>query len=109
MLEIKKFIKSNKLKVVSSILILGLGFLTIFGNLYIRIYYAASMPRSPQPQAGRIFAIPALYGGTVYVNKRELDRRSFIENDLSPVYALTMILYVGMGMRMGWWRTPPIK
>jgi hypothetical protein len=75
---------------------------TITSNVYIRFHYAAVMPRSPQPENGRIYPLPAQYGGVVYVNKQELDRRNFVRNDLGSACALSGILLFFFGSRAGW-------
>jgi len=84
-----------------------MGFVTISANLYVRFHYAASMPRSPQPESGRVYPIPAQYGGTVYINKVELDRRSFVEDVLTSIFGISMALYFCMGMSIGWWKASP--
>jgi hypothetical protein len=77
-------------------------FFTLAANVYVRFHYAAVMPRSPQRETGRIYPIPAQYGGVVYVNKRELDRRDFVRNDLATACAVGGILLFFLGTRAGW-------
>jgi hypothetical protein len=61
------------------------------------------MPRAPQPQTGRIYAIPAQYGGTIYVNRAELDRRNFVATYFFPAFGVVMVLYFSIGTSLGWW------
>jgi hypothetical protein len=98
-----QFLSKRKItrRVVMSI-VFGLGFLTLASNIYIRFHYASVMPRSPQPQSGRTYGIPAQYGGVVYVSKQELDRRDFVENDLVTVFGVGMILLVIVEAGLGW-------
>lgn len=42
-------------------------------------------------------------GGTVYVNQKERDRSDFVEYRLMPLYGLSMLFGVGIGVRLGWW------
>jgi hypothetical protein len=42
-----------------------------------------------------VYAIPAQYGGTVYINRREYDIRSFIRDDLISIFGVLMLAYVG--------------
>jgi hypothetical protein len=65
------------------------------------------MPRSAQPETGRVFAVPAQYGGTVYVNKRELELRSFVQIDGTAIFGMAMLLYFALGTTLGWWVTAP--
>jgi hypothetical protein len=96
--------KRKATKVAALCIVFGLGFFTLSANLYVRFHYAAVMPRIPQPSAGRIYAIPAQYGGVVYVNKHELDRRKFVENDLMTVFGGSMLLLFLVGTLLGWFK-----
>jgi hypothetical protein len=80
----------------------GVGLFTVAANVYIRFHYAAVMPRSPQRESGKIYALPAQYGGVVYVNQQELDRRDFVRNDLGSASAVGGILLFLLGTRAGW-------
>jgi hypothetical protein len=102
-------IKSNTVKIAASILVVALFIPTFFGLLYFCFYDAAYMPRSPQQEMGRIFPMHNKFAETVYVNQVEFERRNFVVDVLSPICALVMVFYVGLGMKMGWWQTPPYK
>jgi hypothetical protein len=104
MLEIQNLKQSKALKRGFAILAISTGFIALAANLYIPFYYAAVMPRSPQPETGRIYAIPAQYGGAVYVNRVELDRRDFVSTYFFPVFGVVMVLYFSVGTRLGWWQ-----
>jgi hypothetical protein len=85
-----------------------LGLLTLTSALYIEFHYSAVMPRTPQPETGRIY--PKWFksaGGCVYVNKAELDRSDFVEYRLFPLFGLSMLLGFGIGVRLGWWDIGP--
>ena len=84
-------------------LVVIMGLLSISADLYIRFHYAAAMPRAPQPETGRIFPVPAQYGGTVYVTQAELKRREFVRYDLTYIFGGTLILYACAGTVLGWW------
>jgi hypothetical protein len=103
MLDIDKLRKSKILRIGFQSLVLSTAFLTAATNLYIRFHYAAVMPRSPQPETGRIYAIPAQYGGTIYVNRAELDRRNLAADKLLPALGIVMVLYFSVGTSLGWW------
>jgi hypothetical protein len=75
---------------------------TVAAAIYIRFDYAAVMPRSPQPESGRVYPIKAQYGGVVYVNERELERYDFIKYDLMTVSAVSSLVVFGIGWSLGW-------
>jgi hypothetical protein len=102
-LNTQKLKQSKALKIGFKILAISTAFIALAANLYIPFHYAAVMPRSPQPQTGRIYAIPAQYGGTVYVNRVELDRRNFVATYFFPVFGVVMVLYFSVGTSIGWW------
>jgi hypothetical protein len=95
--------QSKAFRIVLQILVITTAFLAVSANLYIRFHYAAVMPRSPQVETGRVYAIPAQYGGTVYVNRMELDRRNFVADKVLPIFGASMVLYFGIGTSLGWW------
>lgn len=72
-------------------------------ELYIRFHYAAVMPRSPQPETGRVIPIPAQYRGTIYVTKAEFDRRDFVSYYIDPISFVLLILCFSAGAWLGWW------
>lgn len=76
-------------------LLFGLFFFTLFANIYIPFDYALTMPRSSQPQTGRVYPIHAQYGGTVYVNRREYERRIFVQDYLTSAVGILVLLYIG--------------
>ena len=99
-----KFNKANAyLKVVLIMMTMVSGSAAVFGNLYIRFHYATVMPRSPEPETGRIYPIAALYGGVVYVSQKEIKYRDFAEHELVYVFGAVMILNFGLGNYLGWW------
>jgi len=81
----------------------GVILLTLVANLYIRFHYAASMPRSPQPQTGRIHPVPAQYGGIVYVNAKEYNTRNFIEQTLTSISSTMLLVFIGTELALGGW------
>jgi hypothetical protein len=103
MLETQNLKQNKTLRRGFAILAISTGFIALGANLYIRFHYTAVMPRSPQPQTGRIYAIPAQYGGTVYVNRVELDRRNFVSTYFFPVFGVVMVLYFSVGTSLEWW------
>ncbi len=97
----------SKTKVVKIILICFVGSMsvvTLFAMIHIPFHYAAVMPRSPQPETGRVYAIKAQYELIVYVNKKELDRRDFVEYKLMPITGVSAVLLFLLGTRCGWFR-----
>jgi hypothetical protein len=107
MVDVQRLRQSKALRRAFLILVVSTGFLAVSANLYIRFHYAAVMPRSPQSETGRIYAVPAQYGGTVYVSRAELDRRNFVEDDLIPIFGVVMVLYFCVGTGLGWWGARP--
>jgi hypothetical protein len=99
-------VSSSNLRWLKSVL-LGLlvitGLLSIGADLYVRFHYAAAMPRTPQPETGRIYPVPAQYGGTVYVTQAELKRREFVRYDMTYIFGGTLVLYACVGSALGWW------
>jgi hypothetical protein len=71
---------------------------------YVEFYYASVMPRSPQPQTGRIYQVDIPKMGIVYVTKREATRRDFVWFRIMPAYGLTMLLFAGLSSRYQWYK-----
>jgi hypothetical protein len=94
-------------KTVVTTYLVALCFLTVISGLYIEFHYSAVMPRSPQPEAGRIYPMWFKSGGTVYVNRKERDRSDFVNYRLMPLFGLSMLLGFGIGVRLGWWDISP--
>lgn len=103
MFDTQKLRQNEALRIAFQILVVSIGLLGLTANLYIRFHYAAVMPRSPQVEMGRIYAIPAQSGGIIYVNRAELDHRDFISNDLLVIFCVLMVLYFSVGTALGWW------
>ena len=95
-------LKSRIAKIAVLGLVSGIILFDLVANTYIPFRYAAVMPRSPQPEAGRIYRVTAQYGAMVYVNKQELARYNFITKDLMILSAVCMFSAVLLGMRLGW-------
>lgn len=94
---------SRVLKPVLLGLVVITGLLSICADHYIRFHYASAMPRVPRPEAGRIYPVPAQYGGTVYVTQAELKRREFVRYDLAYIFGGSLIVYACVGITLGWW------
>src|ERR1700732_2076667 len=45
---------------------------------YIHLSYGASMPRTSEPDVGRIYPLRVNHGTLVYVSREELDRANFV-------------------------------
>ena len=101
--EFGKLRSSKSLRAAVTIVFMAAICISGFSELYIRFHYAAVMPRSPQPGIGRVYPMPAQYGGTIYVNKAELDRRDFVRYDLDPISMVIAILCFSVGAWLGWW------
>jgi hypothetical protein len=101
--EFGKLRSSKLLRTLVLATCFGTVFIALFSELYVEFHYAAVMPRSPQPATGRVYAIPAQYGGTIYVNKIELDRRNFVRDDLAPISLIAVVLCFSVGAWLGWW------
>jgi hypothetical protein len=50
-----------------------------------------------------VYAMPAQYGGTIYMSKAELDRRDFVRNDMALVSLVLVVLCFSVGAWLGWW------
>lgn len=96
-------------RIVFTSLLFAIAFLTLASSFYIGFRYSVVMPRSPQPETGRIYPMRFKGAGTVYVNRDELGRSDFVEYRLMPLFAVTMMLYFGVGTRLGWWPISPKK
>jgi hypothetical protein len=79
----------------------------LIGTIYVRFHYAVAMPSSPQPETGRIYPVKAQYGVVVYVNEREREFRSFVEEDMLVVAFVCGLLNFFLGMRLGWFKKKP--
>jgi|SRR5450631_3449970 hypothetical protein len=101
-----QFLEKNRVARMSLVgLVLGIVLFTLVATIYVRFHYAAVMPRSPQTAAGRIYPIPAQYGGMVYVNRRELERRDFVKYDLTTASGVGMLILALLGARLGWFES----
>jgi len=89
-------------KIIFVSIVLGTVFFGLAANIYIPFHYAAVMPRSPQPETGRIYRVTAQYGAVVYVNKQELDSLDFAKYGLKIASAVGMLTLFFVGMRLGW-------
>ncbi len=96
--------KSKVVKIALIGFVSGMSLFTLVAMIYIPFHYAAVMPRSPQPETGRIYAVKAQYEVVVYVNKQELDRRDFVKYDLMTVTAVSGLLLFFLGSRLGWFK-----
>src|SRR5579862_739881 len=76
----------------------GISLFTLAASIYIPFHYAAVMPRSPQPETGRIYPIKAQYEVLVYVNQQELERRNFVKYDLTSLTAISGLLLFWGGL-----------
>jgi hypothetical protein len=104
-MPVATFFKRNKaIRIILIALVAGSGLVTLAGTIYVRFEYAAVMPRSPQPETGRIFPMAAQYGVVVYVSKQELYFRDFLEYDLGPASAVGGLVVFLLGARFGWFR-----
>ena len=83
-------------------LLVGTVLFTVFAEIYIRVHYAAVMPRSPEPQTDRIYRTMAAFGTAVYVNKQEIDRVDFVNYDLVSVSGIFMLLLYYLKARLKW-------
>ena len=107
MFETQQLRQNKALKLGFQILVICTGVIAVGATLYVPFHYAAVMPRAPQPETGRLFPIPAQYGGTIYVNRAELNCRNFVANYPMPIFGVIMVLYVSVGTRVGWWTIRP--
>lgn len=96
--------KSKVVKIALVGFVSGMSLFTLAAMIYIPFHYAAVMPRSPQPETGRIYPIKAQYEVVVYVNKQELDRRDFVKYDLTTVTAVSGLLLFFLGNRSRWFK-----
>ena len=98
-----QFLAKSKVAKIGLIgLVCGTGLVTLAAGIYIPFHYAAVMPRSPQPETGRIYPMKAQYQVVVYVNKRELDRWDFVKYDLLSASAVGAFVLFFLGTRLGW-------
>ena len=97
----------TRIEILLTGLLLAVAFTTITASFYIEFRYPAVMPRSPQPENGRVYPMKFKGHGTVYVDKKELDRSDFVEYRLMPLFGVSMMLYFGIGTRLGWWSAGP--
>jgi hypothetical protein len=75
---------------------------TVIAGIYMRIHYAAVMPRSPEPQTGRIYGTMAALEAKADVNKKEIHRRYAIDYNLGAASVLIMFLVYYLRIRLKW-------
>ena len=93
------------MKVVTIGLLSGVPMLTLLGVFTLLFYYSIAMPRSPQPETGRIYRMRGpQYGNWVYVNKLELDRWNFFEDYMMPSSVASAFVLFLIGRRLGWFK-----
>jgi hypothetical protein len=98
-----QFLSRNKFTKIAFVsLVFGMGFFGLAASIYIPIHYAAVMPRSPQPETGRIYRVTAQYGAVVYVNKQEFEWLDFVKFDLWIASAIGMLALFLIGMGLDW-------
>ena len=68
--------------------------------VYLDIHYAYTMPRSAQPETGRIYPLCVSHGTVVYVNQRELRYADFVFHDLMTLFGIGAIL--GFVLKFRW-------
>jgi cell division protein YceG involved in septum cleavage len=77
---------------------------TVFASVltcaYIHISYGSSMPRTPQPEVGRIYPLRVNHGTLVYVNRQELDRANFV---FHPVFLFGMCSVLALAFIKQYW------
>jgi hypothetical protein len=79
-----------KLKTVVVALLATTMIASILGTGYVHTTYLATMPRTPDPAAGRIYPV-VVKAVSVYVNREELDRANFPRKTL-PLLAYVVFL-----------------
>ena len=57
-----------------------MAFATLLADVYVEISYSTSMPKSPQPETGRLKAISVNHGVIVYVTEEEFRRAHLIDH-----------------------------
>jgi cell division protein YceG involved in septum cleavage len=94
---------ADKMKLARQTLIVLL-VVTVFASIltcaYIHISYGASMPRTPQPEAGRIYLLRVNHGTLVYVNREELDRANFV---FHTIFLLGMCSVLALAFIKQYW------
>jgi len=75
--------------------------MSVAGNIYIKLHYAAVMPSHPDPQTGKIYRVPSRNGGFIYVNEKELAVRDFFRIDMMTLSGIGMLIAL-WGYRRGW-------
>jgi hypothetical protein len=98
-------VRDRILKNVVMGLVFGTIIFSLAANTYIPFRYAAVMPRSPQPETGRIYRVTAQYGAVVYVSNKELNRFNFVKYDLAILSGIGMLGLFLLGTRLGWFKT----
>jgi hypothetical protein len=66
-------------------------FSSVLAFAYIHMSYDASMPRTPQPENGRVYPLRVNHGTRVYVNQQELDRANFVFHDVFILGVLSVL------------------
>ncbi len=108
MILIQRPAGSKLLKVVVIGLVGGMLVFTFLATFSILFCYSMIMPRSPQPETGRIYRMRGpQYGNWVYVNKKELDRWNFIEDYMIPASGASALVLFFIGRRFGWFKKGP--
>jgi hypothetical protein len=91
-------------KALISVLII-IFFLCMGWGVFIHLFYAYSMPRSPQPQLGRTYQMTVNHGYVVYVTEMEFRRADFALHELIWIGMACLVL---IGIVKVYWVLPPI-
>jgi hypothetical protein len=87
--------KANKFKAMAVAFLGSAVFASVAWGVYIHLSYASSMPRVPQPDSGRTYALVVNHGTQVYVTRQEFVRANFAFHEVLG-FALVCILALAL-------------
>lgn len=70
--------------------------------MFLPLHYAGVMPRSPQPDSGRIYRVAVGSGIDVYLNKSDTHLLDLVEYKLSAVAVGCMFVLLYYLKRLKW-------
>ena len=90
--------------IITSFVICGIG--SVWLSVYMDAGYASSMPRSPQPELGRVYRY-SVKGTDHFVTRPELERIQFVISKVLPIGFVLGLM--GLVLSVYWTEKHPTK
>jgi len=75
----------------------------LFWQVWLDVIYSTQMPKSPQPESGRIYEISVNHGTIVHIRREELARATFV---FEKLLWIEFACLAGIGVLRVYYREP---